>query len=166
MSTPTDPPKERYVRGIDHIAIAVVDLEEAIAWYTQKLGFRIVERRTTRGEHTSMLSAVVTAGEAVLVLLQGTSPQSQISRFIEEFGPGVQHIALCVQELDKALDNASAAGAQTATPVMSDVGLKQVFLDRDTGSGVRVELIERNGGSFSETSIERLFRAFEAADMY
>ena len=55
------------VTGIDHIAVAVPDLAEAIDWYTNKLGFHLVEERETRGERTSMLSAVVTAGSAVIV---------------------------------------------------------------------------------------------------
>src|SRR5689334_20851799 len=77
------------ITGIDHVAVAVDDIAQAIDWYTNTLGFHLVEERETHGEHTSMLSAVVSAGSAVVVLIQGTSPQSQVSRFIEKFGPGV-----------------------------------------------------------------------------
>src|SRR5437868_4854335 len=78
---------------IDHVAIAVVDLEAAIRWYSNGLGLSVLERRTTTGDHTSMKSAVLKAGRSIVVLIQGVEPDSQVCRFIEEFGPGVQHVA-------------------------------------------------------------------------
>jgi 4-hydroxyphenylpyruvate dioxygenase-like putative hemolysin len=154
------------IEGIDHIAVAVPDLEAAINWYSENLGFRLVERRVTRGERTAMRSAVMVAGGAVVVLIQGTSPESQVSRFIEHFGPGVQHVAFLVRDMDEAMDRLSRAGVDADTPVLCDTGIRQVFLRRDPGSGVRAELIERSGGNFSDASVERLFRAFEADDLY
>ncbi|MDY6946337.1 MAG: VOC family protein [Pseudomonadota bacterium] len=154
------------VINVDHIAVAVENIDEAVRWYVGKLGFKIVERRLTRGEHTAMLSAVLTAGRAVLVLLQGTSRESQVSRFIEEFGPGVQHIALAVTDLDEALRSVTAVGGAADTPMIEDIGIRQIFLRRDPGSGVRVELIERRGGSFSDASVRCLFRAFEGRELF
>lgn len=154
------------VTGIDHVAVAVVDLPEAIAWYTQKLGFHLVEERETLGNHTGMLSAVVTAGSAVVVLIQGTSPQSQVSRFIQKFGPGVQHIAFGVRDMDEAVQRVGACGGGLDTPLIVDTGIRQAFLRRDPGSGVRVELIERTGGSFSNETVRQLFLTFEANDLY
>ena len=52
------------------------------------------------------------------------------------------------------------------TPVIEDSGIRQVFLRREPGSGVRVELIERNGGDFSDQSVNQLFLAFEQGDLY
>jgi methylmalonyl-CoA/ethylmalonyl-CoA epimerase len=154
------------ITGIDHVAIAVERLEDAIDWYTQKLGFRMIERRITHGKRTSMLSAVLTAGGAVVVLIQGTSPDSQVSRFIEEFGTGVQHVAFSVTDLDVAMERVSSAGGALDTPMIVDDGIRQAFLRRDSGSGVRVELIERRGGDFSDGSVEELFRAFEYKGLY
>ena len=74
---------------IDHVAIAVEDLEVAIRWYSRGLGLSVVERRTTKGERTSMKSAVLKAGRTIIVLIQGVEPDSQVARFIEHFGPGV-----------------------------------------------------------------------------
>ena len=154
------------ITGIDHVAVAVVDLAEAIAWYTGKLGFHLVEERETRGEHTAMVSAVVTSGSAVVVLIQGTSPESQVSRFIEHFGPGVQHIAFGVRDMDEAVERLGASGGVIDTPLIVDTGIRQAFLRRDAGSGVRVELIERTGGSFSDNTVRQLFLAFETNDLY
>jgi len=154
------------IRNVDHVAIAVPDLEAAIDWYTGKLGFRVVERRITRGKRTAMLSAVVIAAGVVVVLIQGTEPESQVSRFVTAFGPGVQHIAFGVEDLEHAMSRAIAAGAVADTPVIGDEGIRQVFLKRDSASGVRVELIERKGGEFTDKSVDRLFRAFEDNDLY
>jgi methylmalonyl-CoA epimerase len=154
------------ITGIDHIAVAVPDLAEAIDWYTNKLGFHLVEERETRGEHTSMLSAVVTAGTAAVVLIQGTSPKSQVSRFIEKFGAGVQHVAFGVRDMDEAMGRVQSCGGATDTPLIVDTGIRQAFLRRDPGSGVRVELIERTGGNFSDETVQKLFLAFEKNDLY
>jgi methylmalonyl-CoA/ethylmalonyl-CoA epimerase len=155
MSTPLDA-----CISIDHVAIAVNDVNEAVEWYASNLGFQCVERRLTRGEKTEMLSAVLKSGTAVLVLVQGVGPESQVSRFIDQFGPGVQHLALQVTDLDVAIKHFTSAGADI--DVIEEEGIRQVFLRRDAGSGVRIELIERRGGSFNDRSVEKLFRSFEA----
>jgi methylmalonyl-CoA/ethylmalonyl-CoA epimerase len=152
--------------GIDHVAVAVVDLDEAIAWYTKALGFRLRERRTTRGARTSMISAVLEAGSSVVVLVQGIEPESQVSRFVEQFGPGIQHLAFGLKDLSAVVQRLADAGEPTDTPMMEEPGIRQVFLRRHDGNGVRIELIERNGGDFSDASVERLFRSFEERDLY
>jgi catechol 2,3-dioxygenase-like lactoylglutathione lyase family enzyme len=154
------------VLGIDHVAVAVEDLDAAVDWYVNALGFTLLEERLTAGAHTSMLSAVLKAGSAVVVLVQGTSPRSQVSRFVEKFGPGVQHVAFEVSDLDCALRKLEDGGGAAVTRMIQDVGIRQVFLRRDAGSGVRIELIERRGGTFSDKTVEQLFRAFESADLY
>lgn len=155
---------EDLVLNIDHIAIAVRDLATGIAWY-EGLGFTMLERRMTEGEHTAMLSAVMQAGRAIVVLLQGTSPESQVTRFIDRFGPGVQHIALEVTDLDLALARVREAGGEVEARTLDD-GIRQLFLRRDPGSGVRVELVERRGGSFTDASVRQLFLAFERQDLF
>lgn len=154
------------IRGIDHIAIAVPDLEASIAWYTGSLGFLVTERRTTTGVRTSMVSAVLTAGDVVVVLVQGVGADSQVSRFVDRCGPGVQHVAFRVDDLDAAMKQVESAGWRADTPILAEEGIRQVFLARDPRSAVRVELIERKGGTFSDRSVEKLFRAFESANLY
>lgn len=146
--------------SIDHVAVAVDDLEGAIEWYSTNLGFEVVERRHTQGARTAMISAVMKAGSAVVVLIQGTDPDSQVARFVARHGPGVQHLALEVPDLDAAIARFTSAAADI--DVIEENGIRQVFLRRDPGSGVRIELIERRGGTFNDRSVENLFRAFEA----
>ena len=154
------------ILDLDHIAIAVTDLDATIRWYTAALGFRLVERRETRGERTAMNSAVLQAGAATVVLIQGTTPDSQVSKFIAKFGAGVQHVAFGVRDLKEAMRVALRIGAVADTEIIEGEGIRQIFLRRDAESGVRVELIERRGGNFSDDTVERLFRTFEAKDLY
>ena len=154
------------ITGVDHIAIAVADLEEAVEWYTQALGFTLVERRETRGERTGMLSAQLDCNGVIVILVQGTEPESQVSRFISKFGPGVQHIAFAVSDLARAVRRVAEARGSLDTPLVEGTGIRQAFLRRDPGSGVRVELIERAGGTFNDRSVRDLFTAFEARDLF
>ncbi len=154
------------ILDIDHLAIAVEDIDTSIAWYYSILGFSLAERGEVSGEHSGMHYAVMKSGKANIVLTQGTSSASQSSRFLEKFGSGVQHIAFAVTDLDQAIDRVTKSGGIAETPVVSDSGIRQAFLQRDPATGVRIELIERHGESFSEQNVEQLFRALEAKDLY
>jgi methylmalonyl-CoA epimerase len=156
----------RYATSIDHIAIAVQNLEESIQFYSEVLGFELKERRRTEGKQTAMVSAVLKAGPVTVVLLQGTSPESQVSRFIEHYGPGVQHLAIGVQNLPEAAEELKAAGLEFDTTVIQSPGLRQIFSKRDPGSGMMFEFIERMGGDFSDQSVQQLFEQLEKKDAY
>lgn len=161
----TSPPYSELILGIDHIAIAVPDIESAINIYAA-LGFTLVERSEIHGDHSGMVYAVLKNATTTLVLVQGTAAESQVSRFIAEFGSGIHHIAFAVSDLDAALNCANDAGIQSDTPIISDAGIRQAFLHRDESLGVRIELIERREASFSKQNVEGLFRALEAKDLY
>ncbi len=154
------------IQGIDHIALAVEDIDASIALYSSALGFSLLKRSEVRGDYSGMVYAVMKSGSATMVLVQGTSPVSQVSKFIAAFGAGIHHIAFAVSDLDAALDRIARAGATADTPLISDHGIRQTFLHRDTETGVRVELIERHGVPFSERNVEQLFRALEAKDLF
>lgn len=156
----------KYATSVDHVAIAVRDLEESIKFYTEVLGFELKERRRTEGKHTAMVSAVLKAGPVTVVLLQGTSPDSQVSRFVENFGPGVQHVALGVQNLPEMAEELKASGMEFDTTVIQSPGLRQIFSKRDPGSGMMFEFIERMGGDFSDQSVQQLFEQLEQKDAY
>jgi len=156
----------KYATSVDHVAIAVRDLEESIKLYTDVLGFELKERRRTEGKHTAMVSAVLKAGPVTIVLLQGTSTDSQVSRFVENFGPGVQHVAIGVQNLPEMAEELKAAGMEFDTTVIQSPGLRQIFSKRDPGSGMMFEFIERMGGDFSDQSVQQLFEQLEQKDSY
>jgi len=152
--------------GIDHVALAVEDIDASINWYVNSLSFTLLERSDVTGEHSSMVYAVLKCGSTSIVLVQGTSPDSQVSKFVETFGTGMHHIAFAVRDLDAALVKVCAAGGHTDTPIIADKGIRQIFLHRDPVTGIRIELIERKDAPFSEKNVEGLFRALEEKNLY
>ncbi len=156
----------KYATSIDHVAIAVRDLEGSIRFYTEVLGFELKERRRTEGKQTAMVSAVLTAGPITVVLLEGTSPESQVSRFVEHFGAGVQHLAIGVRNLPEMAEELKAAGMEFDTTVIEGGGLRQIFSARDPGSGMMFEFIERLGGDFSDQSVQNLFEQLERKNSF
>ncbi len=99
------------------------------------------------------------------MLVEGSGPESQVSRFIEQKGEGVSHVALAVSSLDDALRRVEAV-TRPALPEVSAGGIRQAFLQQDPESGVRIELIERAGGQFSERSLREMFVALEERDLF
>ncbi|MDE1476884.1 VOC family protein [Xenorhabdus bovienii] len=151
---------KKYKR-IDHIAIAVVSLDKALSMYVGVLGFTFVERRVTTGLVTAMESAVLQGNGYTIVLLQGTEPQSQITQYIEQYGPGVQHIAFEVDDLEEIVKELTENGIQFSTQIIKGGNLKQIFTKRDCESGMMFEFIERYGEGFEENNINSLFRQLE-----
>jgi len=156
----------KYAKSVDHIAIAVHDLEASIKFYSEVMGYQMRERRETKGEKTAMISAVMVAGPITVVLLQGTSSESQVSRFVDNYGAGVQHIAIGVENLPAMADELKAAGMEFDTNVIEGGGLRQIFSHRDPGSGMMFEFIERLGGDFSDESVKNLFEQLEKKNAY
>jgi methylmalonyl-CoA epimerase len=156
----------KYAKSVDHIAVAVHDLEKSIEFYTKVLGFQLHERRRTEGKTTAMVSAVMKAGPITVVLLQGTTPESQVSKYVEHYGPGVQHIAVAVDNLPDMAEELKGAGLEFDTNVISSPGLRQIFSARDPGSGMMYEFIERLGGDFSDESVKNLFEQLEKKDAF
>lgn len=149
--------------GIDHVAIAVKDLEEAIRFYSDVLGFELVERRETKGKKTAMVSAVMRSGPLTFVLLQGTTPESQVTKYVEHYGPGVQHIAIGLESLPQVVERLEADGLVFDTGLIQGSGLVQRFSHREPNSGMMFEFIEHveADGDFSDESVQQLFEQLE-----
>jgi methylmalonyl-CoA epimerase len=156
----------KYAKAVDHIAIAVNDLEEGIRYYSEHFGYQLFERRRTEGRTTAMVSAVMKAGPITIVLLQGASEESQVSKYVQHYGPGVQHIALEVDDLPALAEELKASGVKFDTSVISSPGLRQIFTHRDENSGMMYELIQRLGGDFSDESVKNLFEQLESKDNF
>lgn len=151
--------------GIDHLAIAVEDLSSALEWYCGVLGLELVDRRMTEGVRTGMVSAVVKGGGLTIVLVQGTSASSQVSRFIERFGPGVHHIAIGVKDFSGVCGALRESGESFDVGPLMDTGITQAFMSRHPANSVRFELIEQRGSAFSDKNVRELFLAFEEKDL-
>lgn len=150
---------------IDHIAIAVSDLETALCFYRDTLGMALVERRETKGLRTGMMSAVMDAGAFQIVLIQGIGEESQVSRYITRYGHGVQHVAFEVTNIERMAENLARDGLRFSTGLLVGPGLKQIFSERDAASGMMYELIERTGETgFQDDNVTQLFEQLEASE--
>lgn len=127
---------------LDHIGIAVRDLEGASAPY-RLLGLE------PEGDDESISAQGVRvrtfrAGESLVELLEPTAPDSSIARFIEKRGTGLHHIALRVENLESEIARLSESGAEFINPQPSPGrhGTSVVFLHPRWVGGVLVELVE------------------------
>jgi methylmalonyl-CoA/ethylmalonyl-CoA epimerase len=153
-----------YLR-IDHIAIAVRDLESAISFFRDILGFSLIRRHSVRGQKTGMVSAEMENRD---ILCQGTEQESQVSRLIENFGPGVAHIALGVTDVESTRRQLLERGLSFDTDLISGPGLEQTFSSRCNNSGLSFEFISRNveQSSFLDENIQSLFDQLEKNDTF
>jgi methylmalonyl-CoA epimerase len=153
--------------GIDHVAIAVRDLDAAIDYYRDVLGMELRERRQIEGRISGMDSAVMEAGGVKFVLVQGDSPESNVSRYIEAYGPGVQHVAIEIPDAQQAIDDLRARGADLLTGVINGPGLDQIFTKREPNSGMQLEIIARaENEGFDPRNVQELFEAMERENVY
>ncbi|MGN2245532.1 VOC family protein [Frateuria sp. GZRR35] len=150
---------------LDHVAIAVKDIDQAIGFYQDVLGMHLVDRKRIAGKKTGMVSAEFSAGQFSIVLVQGTEAESQVCRFIDEYGPGVQHVAIEVDSVVAVADKLRERGMQFETNVIQGPGLTQIFARRDGTSGVMFEFIERTANDgFNEESVRSLFEQLEQSE--
>lgn len=153
--------------AIDHVAIAVKDLDAAIAYYGDVLGMELRERRKIDGRISGMDSAVMEAGGVKFVLVQGDSPESNVSRYIEAYGPGVQHVAIEVPDPQAAIDDLRTRGADLLTGIINGPGLDQIFTKREPSSGMQLEIIARSeNDGFDPRNVQELFEAMERENVY
>lgn len=129
---------------LDHIGIAVADLDEALAFYRDALGLEISppEEVVSQGVRVHF----VKAGEAALELLEATAASSPIARFVARRGPGLHHITLRVPDLDAALAELKGRGVRLidAAPRPGAHGTRVAFIHPSSAHGVLVELSQHD----------------------
>jgi methylmalonyl-CoA/ethylmalonyl-CoA epimerase len=130
------------VSRIDHLAIVVDDLEEALKFWRDGLGLKIshVEDVPDQGAVVTFL----TIGDQNVELVKPTDDESGMSRFLEKRGPGMHHIALEVEDIQGSLDHLGAAGIRLIhdEPVLGAGGRRIAFIHPESTQGVLVELYE------------------------
>lgn len=152
---------------IDHIALAVRDLEQAIHLFRDVLGFQLKRRRCIRGQRTGMTIAEMEVNGILFVLCQGNEPESQVSQLVEQHGVGIAHIALAVDDVATTVETLRLQGMDFDTEVICGPGLTQAFSSRCPHTGLSFEFIRRNGeDSFLDSNIQQLFDELERANRY
>lgn len=133
----TKPPKQ-----IEHIGIAVRNLEESVKFYTDLIGLKLLGYETVESEKVRV--AFLEIGETRLELLEATSPDSPIAQFIEKKGEGIHHIALQVDNAVERLDGLKAKGIKLIHEVPKEGahGNLVAFLHPKSTNGVLLELCQ------------------------
>jgi len=127
--------------SIDHLGIAVRSIDEALSFYAGQLGLEIVSRETV--DHEKVKLAMLPAGDARIELLEATSTDSAIAKFIEKRGPGLHHVALRVPDLNAVIARLEAAGVRLlGAPQKGAGGHAYVFVHPAGTGGVLWELIQ------------------------
>lgn len=125
---------------IEHIGIAVSNLEEAIKYWENVMGLKCYNIEEVADQKVK--TAFFKIGEVKIELLEATSPDSTIASFIEKRGQGVHHIAFAVEDTDKALNDAQDKGVKLIDKLSRGGAecLKIGFLHPKSTMGVLTEL--------------------------
>jgi len=130
------------ISHIEHIGIAVKDLTTAIPYYEEVLGLKCYNIEEVVDQKVK--TAFFKVGETKLELLEPTSEESAVAKFIEKKGEGVHHIAFRVDNVAKTLAECEAKGVQLIdkTPRKGAEGLTIAFLHPKSTAGVLTEFCE------------------------
>lgn len=132
------------VTAIDHVGVAVPDLDEAIAFYGRAFGLRSVHEETNEEQGVREAMLVAGDGDTRLQLLAPLRPDSAIGRFLERSGPGIQQLALRVTDVEAASRHLAAQGVRLLydAPRRGTAGSRINFVHPKDCGGVLVELVE------------------------
>ncbi|HTS17307.1 MAG TPA: methylmalonyl-CoA epimerase [Verrucomicrobiae bacterium] len=130
------------IKGIDHVGIAVKSIDEAKKFWVDTLGLTLSHIEEVPEQKVRV--AILRAGETTIELLEPTSPDSPIQRFIEKRGEGLHHLTLETDKLAERLQKLKSAGVALINeqPRIGAGGAKIAFLHPKSAHGVLVELCE------------------------
>lgn len=132
------------IMKIDHIGIAVNNLDEQLKFYTDVLGLKVTGMETV--EEQKVKVAFLPVGDTEIELLESTDPQGPIARFIEKNGEGIQHISFQVADIKQAIKDMKDKGMimLDETPRYGAGGAQIAFMHPKCSHRVLVELSQRN----------------------
>jgi methylmalonyl-CoA/ethylmalonyl-CoA epimerase len=130
---------------IDHIGIATNGIEEAASVYRDALGLSIAETEEVASQKVRV--AMLPVGESRIELLEPTTDDSPISKFLARRGPGVHHVAFNVPDIRAALADLKAKGTRLIDeePRPGAGGCLVAFIHPSSTGGVLIELVESPG---------------------
>ena len=130
------------VKRVDHVAIVVRDIESALKFWNEALEIPLTRIKDVPAENSTVAFLQLAGSEIELV--QPTTSDSGIAKFLEKRGEGMHHVCLEVQDIDKMLTNLLAKGIRLINeqPRNTDDGKKYAFIHPESTGGVLVELYE------------------------
>lgn len=128
--------------NLDHVAIAVRDLEAAIDGYRTRYGIEPIHRELV--ESQGVEEALLPVGGSMIQLLLPLTPESPVGRFLEKRGEGLHHVAYAVLDIEAALAHLKAEGAKLIDdePRIGGRGARIAFVHPQDLGGTLIELVE------------------------
>ena len=131
------------IRGLDHVGVAVKDLDGAIGFYRDVLGLKLggIHVLPERGVKVAFFSF---GGDATIELLEPLDDESAVAKFLSSRGEGVHHLAVKVENIEGVLENFKRKGVALidAEPKLGAEGKKVAFVHPKSTRGVLLELCE------------------------
>ncbi len=131
---------------IDHIGVAVEDIDAAIALYRESFEMELSHRETV--ESQGVEAVLLDVGEGHVELLRPLGPDTAVGRFLARKGPGLHHVAYAVDDIDATLERLAAAGVELIDRE-ARVGIREsrvAFLHPRSTGGVLIEIVETAEG--------------------
>jgi methylmalonyl-CoA/ethylmalonyl-CoA epimerase len=127
---------------IDHIGVAVDDLDSALALYKERFGMAEQHRETVEAQGVE--AVLLGIGEGHVELLSPLGPDTAVGKFLESRGPGLHHVAYQTTDIDSALEQVKAAGLEVIDeePRVGIGGTRVAFIHPNATGGVLTELVE------------------------
>lgn len=140
------------ILGVDHLAIAVEDLDEATAMWRDRLGLRVGSREVVEDQGVEV--QMMYAGETRIELVCPVRPDSPMAGFLAKRGPGLHHLALAVADCAASIDQVAAAGGRMidAEPRLGAHQTQIAFVHPRSTGGVLAELVEGGEGPWQNAS--------------
>jgi len=134
------------ITHIEHIGIAVKDLDNAIAYYEKVLGVKCYAIEEVKDQKVK--TAFFKIGQTKIELLQSTDPEGPVGKFINKKGEGIHHLAFAVKNIEQALKEAEDKGIRLidGSSRRGAEGLDIAFLHPKTTFGVLTEFCENKSG--------------------
>ncbi len=131
---------------IDHIGVAVDDLDAAIALYEESFRMELVHRETV--EDQGVEAVLLDVGEGHVELLSPLGPDTAVGKFLAKKGKGLHHVAYAVDDVDGTLETLAAAGFELidAKARVGIRGSRVAFIHPRSTGGVLTEIVEPAGG--------------------
>lgn len=131
---------------IDHIGVAVEDIDAAIALYGESFEMELTHRESV--ESQGVEAVLLDVGDGHVELLAPLGPETPVGKYLAKNGPGLHHVAYAVDDIDAALESIAAAGVQLidSEPRVGIRDSRVAFLHPRSTGGVLTEIVEPAGG--------------------
>jgi methylmalonyl-CoA/ethylmalonyl-CoA epimerase len=132
---------------IDHVGVAVQDIEAALPWYRDVLGMPLVHRETVPEQGVE--AALLDVGDGHIELVAPLGPATGVARFLSRRGEGLHHVAYRVSDIEAVLGSLSGAGVRLIdeSPRIGIRGSRVAFVHPASSGGVLTEIVQPAEGS-------------------